>query len=334
MSGVLTFALVWGQHHWQVLHPHYFPFVLLITLMTVAAPVTFGSGLRVVIRGPRRIGALICMVLALIPLVFLGFVGLYAMIQWRHRLVPDNLPMNLAKVMGVTLMRLEASMEYPNRLETNRLVMFYKELDKPQQDAEAMDRHLAAMESMLGGELRGKVFWVRGSLPRLGLEGLSTYGFALGSAASPSDWQGYIGSDRHELAHAALDQFRTPGADPPYVLHEGWAQSQCGYTQAALSGDALWCDLASPEIGLRELLGPSWYHRDLGPVYDVGGAFVDFLIRKYGIKKLLRLYNECRPESFEAVFREVLGVDIDALDVEFWMDAGQQVNKSSPIKIG
>ena len=111
VSGVLTFALVWGQHHWQVLHPHY--------------------------------------------------------------------------------------------------------LDHPREDADAMDRHLAAMETMLGGSLRGKVFWIRGPLPKLGLDGLSTHGLALGSNTSPADWPSYVGLDRHELAHAALDQFRTPGADPP-----------------------------------------------------------------------------------------------------------------------
>ena len=194
--------------------------------------------------------------------------------------MPNNLPMNLAKVMGVTLMRLEASIEYPNRLETERLVMFYDRLEHPREDADAMDRHLAAMETMLGGSLRGKVFWIRGPLPKLGLGGLSTHGLALGSDTSPADWQSYVGLDRHELAHAAIDQFRSPGADPPYVLHEGWAQARCGETPAALSREALTLRSANPEIGLRELLGPSWYHRDLGPVYSFGGAFVDFLIRK------------------------------------------------------
>ena len=248
------------------------------------------------------------------------------MTQWRDRWVPNNLPMNMAKVMGVTLMRLEASIEYPNQLETERLVMFYDHLEHPREDAEAMDRHLAAMETMLGGSLREKVFWVRGPLPKLGLSGLSTYGLALGSDSSPADWQSYVGFDRHELAHAALDQFRSPGADPPYVLHEGWAQAWCGETPAALSREALTLRSENQEINLRELLGPSWYYRDRGPVYSFGGAFVDFLIRKYGTKKFLRLYNECRPESFEAVFRDIFEADIDGLEAEFWKDAMRQVS--------
>jgi hypothetical protein len=326
VSGALTFALVLGQHHWQVLHPHYLPFVILITLMTVAAAVALGSGLWRLIRGPFRLWALACIVVALIPLVFFGFVGLYAMVEWRERRVPNNLPMNLAKVMGVTLMRLEAAFDYPIQLETERLVMFYDSLDHPAEDVDAMDRHLAAMETMLGGSLRGKVFWIRGPLPTLGLSGLSTHGLALGSNMSPPDWQSNVGLDRHELAHAALDQFRSAEADPPYVLHEGWAQSRCGLTPAELSREALTQRSANPEIGLRELLGTSWYHRDLGPVYSFGGAFVDFLIRSRGTKKFLRLYNECRPESFEAVIRDVYKVDIDALEAEFWKDAVQQVD--------
>ena len=89
--------------------------------------------------------------------------------------------------------------------------------------------------------------------------------------------------------------------------------------------DALAQRSANPEIRLCELLGPSWYHRDLGPVYSFGGAFVDFLIRKHGTKKFLRFYNESRPESFEAVIRDVFAMDIDALEAEFWKDAMQQV---------
>ena len=45
VSGALTFALVWAQHHWQVLHPHYLPFVILITVMVVTAAIALDSGL-------------------------------------------------------------------------------------------------------------------------------------------------------------------------------------------------------------------------------------------------------------------------------------------------
>ena len=47
------------------------------------------------------------------------------------------------------------------------------------------------------------------------------------------------------------------------------------------------------------------------------------------MKKFLRLYNECRPESFEAVIRDVFAMDIDALEAEFWKDAKQQVKRTN-----
>ena len=275
VSGALTFALVWVQYHWQVLHPHYLPFIILITIMTVAAAVTVHTGLWLASRDLHRTRALAWMVLALIPLVFFGFVGLYAMTQWGDRWVPNNLPMNLAKVMGATLMRLEASLEYPNRLETGRLVMFYDRLEHPRDDAEAMDQHLAAMETMLGGSLRGKVFWIRGPLPKLGLSGLSTNGIALGSDTSPPDWRSYAGLDRHELAHAAIDQFRSPGADPPCVLTEGWAQSRCGDTPAALSRDAL----GNVQRTRRSVCVNSWDHP--GTTVIVGRLFVRRSVRRF-----------------------------------------------------
>jgi hypothetical protein len=82
-------------------------------------------------------------------------------------------------------------------------------------------------------------------------------------------------------------------------------------------------------MGMRKLLGPSWYDRDLGPVYSFGGAFVDFLIRTHGIEKFLRIYNECRPASCEVAFLDVFGMDIDALEAEFWKDARQQASGPS-----
>ena len=47
------------------------------------------------------------------------------------------------------------------------------------------------------------------------------------------------------------------------------------------------------------------------------------------MKNFLRLYNECRPESFEKVIRDVFAMDIHALETEFWKDAMQQVKKTN-----
>jgi len=326
--GVLSFALTWGQHQWQVPHPHPLPLILLLLGMTLAASVAVIAGLWRIAVGPRRPVALMWACGSLLPLFFWGYVGLHAGARWKERRVPNDLTMKLAKILGVTFMRLEATFEYPNRLETGRLVMFYDRLDHPRRDAEAMERHLAQMEAMLGGPLRSKVHWVRGNLKRLDLRNLCVHGIALGSGASPDDWDVGGVLDRHELAHAALDQYRTTDADPAYFLHEGWAEARSGVGTDILARRALEQRAANPSLGVRDMVGPDWYHRDLGPVYPLGGAFVDFLIRKHGVGRFVRLYNGGRPGSFDAECRGIFGSDLAAMEEAFWEDAWREVEGS------
>jgi hypothetical protein len=327
-AGLAALALTWGQHRWQVPHPHPLPLTLLLGAMTLATFASVGSGLWRAARGPRRLPALLWAAGSLLPPSAWAAVGLYAQAQWRERWVPNDLPMNLARVLGVTFMRLEAGVAYPNRLETARLVMLYDRLDEPRRDADAMDRHLARIEGMLGGPPRAKVYWVRGRLPRLGLGDLSLHGLALGSGASPPDWESGGALDRHELAHAAIDLYRARDADPAYVLHEGWAEAQSGVGSAVLARRALGQRAATPSVRVRDMVGPDWYHRDDGPVYPLGGAFVDFLIRRYGVGRFLRLYNEGRPGSFDAACRDVFGRGLDDLEAAFWDDARRQAAAS------
>jgi len=322
--GALSFAVTWAGIRCRVLHPNPWPTVVLFVAMVGATAIGFACGSWAVVRGPGRLRAAAWGLAAPIPLVLWGAIGLYAWVQWGQRLVPKDLPMNLAKMAASSLIRLEASVEYPNRLETDRLVMLYDRLEDPRRDAEAMDRHLARMEGMLGGPLRAKVYWVRGRLHRLDLGSLSVHGIALGSGESPAHWGEGGTLDRHELAHAALDEYRPHDADPPYFLREGWAESQSGVGPVVLARRALVQRSSDPSLGIREMASPGWYHRDAGPVYPLGGAFVDFLIRRDGVGKFLRLYNGCRPETFGATCREVFGADIEALEAEFWEDVRRQ----------
>ena len=323
--GALTFAVTWACVRCRVLHPNPWPTAVLFVAMPGAMAIGLACGSWAFVRGPGRLRAAAWLLAAPIPLVLWGAIGLYAWVQWGQRLVPNDLPMNLAKMAASSLMSLEASFEYPNRLETDRLVMFYNRLDDPRRDAEAMDRHLARMEGMLGGPLRAKVYWVRGRLLWLDLGSLSVHGIALGGDESPANWDGSGTLDRHELAHAALDEYRPHDADPPYFLHEGWAESQSGVGPVVLARRALEQRAADPSLGVREMASSEWYHRDEGPVYPLGGAFVDFLIRRDGVGKFQRLYNGCRPGTFEATCREVIGADFQVLEAEFWEDVRRQV---------
>src|SRR5262249_41173819 len=153
--------------------------------------------------------------------------------------------------------------------------------------------------------------WVRGEV--LGRGRMAIRGLALGSSHSPADWDTAdhpfgLSEDRHELAHGVVHQLQPPDADPPILLIEGWAEAHAAMTsrkraELALHSRALWRERtgAGPTASyLRELTGVAWYHRIDGPMYNVGGAFAEFLLRKYGAERFLRLYFACRPGRFEA----------------------------------
>jgi hypothetical protein len=137
--------------------------------------------------------------------------------------------------------------------------------------------------------------------------------------------------DRHELAHAVIHQLGPAGCDPPTLLVEGWAEAHAGMTirkraEWARQSRALWRERtgAGPERSyLRELTGPSWYHRIHAAIYNVGGAFAEFFVRKYGPERFLRLYFACRPGRFEQECVAQLGVEFDALESAFWAEVDQ-----------
>jgi hypothetical protein len=323
-GGVLSLGLVWGEHRLGVLHLWALPFVALLLLTFAPGVGALARGLWRLLRGPRCGPSLTWALVAALPAAAWVTLGWYGFHQWGRREVTLHLPDILVRAAGASLMEGEAHYLYPHRLETGRLVMFYGEgLSDPRGDAEAMDRHLARLEALTARPLRTKVHWVRG--PLLGQRYLSLYGLALGSARSPASQV-----DRHELAHAVLYQQYAPDTDPPTLLAEGWAeaQSQDGpplATQALAARDQLARRLlgAVPRGYLRELTDPFWYHHDAGPVYPVGGAFVDFLLRRYRAERFVRLYFACRPGIFEAECRRVYGTDLDALEAEFWQDAAR-----------
>lgn len=326
--GAMTFALTWFFWRIRVLHPNPWPTVLLFATMLGATVVALGCGAWRLVRSPGRLQAAAWMLTAPLPIVLWGGIGLYAWLQWDQRLVPNNLPMNLAKMAASSLFRLEASIEYPHRLETDRLVIYYDRLEDPHRDAEAMDKHLAGLEGLLGGPLRSKVYWVRGELHWIGIGRLSVHGIALGSGDSTTDWESAGTLDRHELAHAAIDQFSRVGTDSPFLLHEGWAEAQSGVGSMTLARRASEQRSANPSLGVRDMVGAEWYHQDAGPVYLLGGAFVDFLIRRDGVGKFLRLYNESREDHFGAVVQEVYGTALDTLEAEFWEDVRRRMDET------
>lgn len=235
-------------------------------------------------------------------------------------------------------MRLEADIRYRQRIESDRIVMYYdpyhspyvESVDRPSEDLAEMEEHLARMEALLGIRLTRKVFWIRG--PLLGREFLSLHGLCLGSAWSPEvSWDSpkkYRG-DRHELAHAALDWCRTRQSDPPYVLHEGWAMAQCGDSRVELAQAASKERAEHPEISLQDLFGSEWYYRDEGAVYSIGGAFVEFLIRQYDVLRFRKFYVESFPGAVDVKCREIFQRSLVELESDFWVDVKNTLKSQS-----
>jgi hypothetical protein len=260
---------------------------------------------------------------------------MYAIYELRKGEAPNDFCWKLVSLSSGSVMEAQAVYLYPRRTETQHLVMFYDDrVTHPLRDAEAMEAHVTRLEAMTGVPLRARIHWVRGRL--LGMGSMTCYGLALGSSRSPEDWEmadhpAHLSVDRHELAHAVLLQHYRPDTDPPFLLVEGWADSQAGPSRSRLAAGALesrtrWLSRSglkedTTESYLRELLSPSWYHRIGAPVYDVGGAFVDFLLHHYGVERFLSLYFACRPGTCEADFRSALSEDFDAVERKFWDEA-------------
>jgi hypothetical protein len=296
-----------------VLHPAFVPFFVLVALAVglVIAVVVIVVGR--LIRGQRRWDAVFWFVVAAVPVAFFVVPLIYTKHESAKRIVPVGIRAHVAVMLGASLMEAQAEWLYPNRKESERLVMFYRELDDPVADIEAMDRHVAELEQKLGIRLRDKIYWVRGSL--LGRGSLAFRGLALGSENGPAG-----DLDSHELAHAVLEQVRIPAADPPMVLHEGWAESQAGRSSIDLAAQALEVKRQDGAIDLADLLTADLYRFDAGQAYTYGAAFVDFLLRKYSVGQFIKIYNQWNVKTSEQDFRAVYGLSISQLEDAFWRD--------------
>lgn len=355
---LLCLALLSWEHLASVLHPPSLLFIFLLILNFGAALAALGIGLWRILRGPKRVRAAAWLLVSLLPVLSWAALARYAYHNGQECEVPRNPAMILMTRTGQSLMEAQATYLYPHRLESQRLVMFYRDgLTDPAGDLRAMDRHVQEMEQLTGLRLRAKIYWARGRL--LGQGNLCCYGIALGSAQSPASEL-----DRHELAHALLNQHYTTATQPPTLLSEGWADSQ-----QSPAGDG--ADLAAAALGLRqqlavlendpepgrelanyvdqegmirllrdlhergqqggfylrELTDSYWYHRDKGPVYSIGGALVNFLLRKFGGQRFVQFYFACRPGNFDAECQNVFGVKLNDLEMEFWEDAEQLVSR-------
>ena len=353
VGGVLSVVLLAIEYRLQVLHPASLLFLFFMVLTLGPALAALAVVLWRGALGQWRHISPWWTIAAILPAIGWASWGAYGFRVLHTREVPRNLPMRLLNIAGASVMEARAVYWMQHRIETPRLIMFFDDgIPDPRRDAAEMDQHVTGMEALTGLRLRTKIFLVRA--PILENRHVAFLGLAFGS---PRGTAGYV--DRHELAHAVLAQHEGLDADPPTLLGEGWAESQ-SRTSRQLADEAInlrglisdwrakWpqmtpsqkedllrgfvdrrgferlISMAAPNGGdplsLRELTGGFWYHRDNGPVYSIGGAFSDYLIRTYGAGRFVQLYFACRPDRFEQECKRVLGTDIESLEKEFWED--------------
>jgi hypothetical protein len=283
----------------------------------------------------------------LTPAVLWVALGWYANHQWSRRMIPGGICGIIIRMSGLSLADAHGRWVYPHRLEGRRLIMFYDDrVSDPQGDLQQMEDHMDRMEKLTQLRVREKVYWMRG--PFFG-DCFSMRGVAVASSKSPP---GYV--DSHELAHAFLNQHVGPGNGPPLFLVEGWAEAQsqqsrflAGRAVAQRNFIARWAPswparsllqkreflqnypdpigtktfLEAPPLSyLRVITNPFWSRHNAGAVYWLGGAFVDFFIRRYGASRFVELYYNTESRGFESECRRLCKVDLNILETEFWQD--------------
>jgi len=284
-SWTLSLTLLYVEDRSGVLHPYALTLLFLLALVFASGICGLIIGCRRFCVGPQRLSAVSWGSICLVPSFLWVCLGLYGLREAGRGEAPNTLPWKLVVMATASGMETQALWMYPDRIETDRLVMFYDHrVRHPWRDAQAMDQHVAELQAVTGTQLRAEIYWVRGRL--LGRGRMACRGLALGRDRSPEDWEtadhpDRLSVDRHELAHAVLHQRLAPDADPPALLSEGWAESQAGPRPACLALGAVESrrrrrDRLGPTGNtrsyLRELVGSSWYHHVDAPSYDVRTA--------------------------------------------------------------
>ena len=346
--GLVVVAGLHVEYRFGVVHPPGWLFAGL--LLTLSAGCLFG--LSGILGGPGRRRVAGRWLVGAVPVAGLLTIFALAPLRFQARDVRPTPAAAASYMAWANVAEVAVPWAYSRRLESDRVVMFYRAgLSDPAQDLAAMERHVAGLEEQSGRLLRAKIHWVRGN--PFGPGGFSTPGFSFGSDTSPADEL-----DRHELAHAVLNQHVAPGTIPPALLIEGWAEAVSRLDpRHALSALQLRHEIAllrrlpdgefaetlsefADPAGMAQLVQASkdrgedfslvaeftsdfWYHRGRGPIYGFGRAFVAYLVREYGARKFVELYYRVRPGTFAADCYQVFGVSAVELERQFWLDAAR-----------
>jgi hypothetical protein len=304
---------------WRIAYaPPYAVWAIITTgavLFSGALAVFFGGWQ--LIRGPRRLLACATMVLGTTPIVWFAMFLLALYLQAMDR-KPTRYNPAAERTIGfwaASLADLEARWRYPQWTEGQHVILLDDgSISEPTKLVAQMDQHIEQMAARLHAGLPShKVRWVRGSL--LFLHGQEFASWAICDADQSSPDLTYV--DRHEVAHALIEELCSVDQDPPMLLGEGWAE-----TQSRDRADLIMSLNAKVEKGtsssLQELIKPEWYGRSFGPAYDHGGPLVVYLMEHYGADQFLKLYRTVRYTTFAEDCQRVLGDTWLVVEQGFW----------------
>ena len=319
-------GLLYGMLRLGAWHPHFLPVTVVLVVLLAAGPSLLIVGGWQLVRGPRRMHALACLLLGLPPLGFLTGHLMYGFGTAYGRQFDLNLPIKVLMPFGESILDLVARFQYPQRTEGERVVMISTPLENARVQVAAMDRHIRALEARLGRTGNRRVHWVRG--PLLGMQGKAILGMCMGSlpggGEQPNE-EGLTTLDRHEVAHVVLSQFCTADSEPPAVLMEGWAEVASIADPNSYRLRA-WVEReAALTLSLEELSGPRWYGGHDYPVYLQGAPLLDYILRQFGPERFVELYATCHRATFAGDCRRILGVTIVLLDEAYWADLEKRI---------
>ena len=313
LAGVGLYVGMAGMWHFRIAHPHFLPLVSLVVLLAASSLVAVLAGLWRLVRGPRRWYGLRLLALGTLPAALLGLHVAWVLRSEVHEFGYD---LRLLIPLAESVMDLEARIRYPRRTVGRKVVMIHAGVANPEEQVEAMDRHIERMERLLGHEAPGKVHWVRGEL--LGYPGLCLRGIAIGSRQrgrrTAPDGLEFV--DHHEVAHWTINTIERPYAvAPPAALIEGWAQSQSVYPPAELYREPSADREEDTWMPLAELVAPGRPGADRRDrAYTQGGVLVDYLLTRYSGPAFFALYQGCTSDGLDADCQRLLGCDLNQLD--------------------
>ncbi len=164
-----------------------------------------------------------------------------------------------------------------------------------------MDRHVELLGELFGRSVEGlevQYYWLRFESLRPGCDVACAYGFEITSTTSLIE---------HELVHAVVEQW---AGEAEVFFSEGVAMA---------AGSRIYGSYETNEFDqLREMIGAD---RTIEVDYPTAGAFVTYLIEKWGGPTFFEFYDRTGPKStyagVAAAFEDVYGVSLDDSIADF-----------------